>query len=250
MHKDAIIAESLSYTFPEGNTAYTDLNFKVSENSVFGIIGANGSGKTSLLHSFAALTIPSSGSLQVSNIQVIQKNISLVRKELNMLFQESDNQIFMGKVYDDIAFGPINMGLKGEDLRLCVEKAMHECGVLHLKDRSVFTLSGGEKRAVALAGIVAMKPSIYVLDEPTLTLDPFSRRKFMTMISSLEGTKIIATHDLDMAYELCDTILLLYKGKQIKVGTKKEILEDKDLLTEYKLELPLALQACYSRSEL
>jgi len=158
--------------------------------------------------------------------------------------QDTDDQLFMPTVYDDVAFGPRNSKLEEKDVEARVIEALNSVGILHLKDRPPFKLSGGEKRAAAIASVLSMKPEILVMDEPTAALDPRSRRRLINMLKELKHTKIIATHDLDIVYELCNKIIIIKDGMVVSCGAAAETLSDSVLMEESGLEIPLLLQNC------
>jgi cobalt/nickel transport system ATP-binding protein len=163
---------------------------------------------------------------------------------MGMVFQDPDDQLFMTTVYDDVAFGPRNYKMDEQEVERRVFQALETVGILHLKDRAPFRLSGGEKRAAAIASVLSMEPDILVMDEPTAALDPQSRRRLITLLKGFSHTKIITTHDLDMVYELCKRTIIISHGIIIADGDTANILTDAALLEECGLELPLGLQNC------
>jgi cobalt/nickel transport system ATP-binding protein len=160
------------------------------------------------------------------------------------VFQDPDDQLFMPTVFDDVAFGPLNMGLPKDEVIQRVNDALETVGALHLKDRPPYRLSGGEKRSVAIATVLSMSPDIMVMDEPTSNLDPRARRLLIELLKSFLHTKIIATHDLDMVMDLCERTLVIRDGLIIADGPTKEIMENEELLASSSLEKPLSLQPC------
>jgi cobalt/nickel transport system ATP-binding protein len=161
-----------------------------------------------------------------------------------MVFQDPDDQLFMPTVFDDVAFGPLNLGLPPAEAEVRVLRALETVGAAQLRDRPPYRLSGGEKRAVALATVLSMSPDILVLDEPTAGLDPRGRRSVLTLLASFKHTKILATHDLDLALDLCERTLVMQHGRIAADGKTAELLQNRALLEESRLELPLRLQAC------
>jgi cobalt/nickel transport system ATP-binding protein len=161
-----------------------------------------------------------------------------------MVFQDPDDQLFLPRVYDDVAFGPINLGLPPEEVNQRVMEALTLVGAAHLKDRPPYRLSGGEKRAVSIATVLSMSPSILVMDEPSSNLDPRSRRQLIHLLSDFEHTKIIATHDMDMVLDLCTRTIVLKDGLVVADGPVNEILNNQDLLDSSGLEKPFRLQSC------
>jgi cobalt/nickel transport system ATP-binding protein len=161
-----------------------------------------------------------------------------------MVFQDSDDQLFMPTVYDDVAFGPVNMGLPVDVVQQKVEETLDTVGALHLKNRPTHRLSGGEKRAVAIATVLSMSPDILVMDEPTSNLDPMARRRLIELLKSFKHTKIIATHDLDMVLDLCERTIIIREGVVAADGKSIDLLRDEALLASCHLEKPMRLQGC------
>jgi cobalt/nickel transport system ATP-binding protein len=160
------------------------------------------------------------------------------------VFQDSDDQLFMPTVFDDVAFGPLNMGLPADEVQTRVQAALETVGAWHLKERPPYRLSGGEKRAVAIATVLSMAPDILVMDEPSSNLDPRSRRGLIDLLKGFTHTKIIATHDLDLVMDLCRRTLVIREGKIIADGLTAEIMRDEELLASSSLEIPLGLKPC------
>ena len=207
---------------------------------VTAIIGENGSGKSTLLTSIVGLH-PMAGSILVDGIEVKKENLHTIRKRVGYLFQNPDHQLFMNTVYEDIAFGLVSQGMNQDVVK---EKVQGIATQLHIDDlltRNCAKLSGGQKSLVALAGVLVMEPDILLLDEPTAFLDPKARRRIINILKSLPQNIILATHDLDMAYDLVDEVILIHKGEIILKGDK-QILTNKELLESNGLELPLRFQ--------
>ena len=181
------------------------------------------------------------GTVQVAGIPVTKKNLTEIRKKIGYVFQDSDNQLFMSKVWDDIAFGPKNYGYSGQEVKLRVENALKQVHMEHLAQKQIHKLSGGQKKLVSIATILALTPDIILMDEPTIALDPRNRKNFIHLLNQLDQLKIIATHDLDMILDTCERAILINQGEIIKDGDTQEILRDKKLLEENGLELPLSL---------
>lgn len=207
--------EKLTVTYPDGNTAVTDLSFHVGKGETIALLGANGAGKSSLMQTILGIT-PSKGSVTYDGILLSKKTLPLFRQKIGLVFQNPDDQIFMAKVVEDVAFGPKNMG-KSNAQELAME-ALSTLQVSHLADRIPGKLSGGEKRMVALAGILAMSPELVLFDEPTSFLDGKSKRTLLAVLAQLPMTKIIATHDLEVAKQLCNRVLVLQKGRLVYDG--------------------------------
>lgn len=207
---------------------------------VTAIIGENGSGKSTLLTSIVGLH-PMTGSILVDGLEVKKENLHTIRKHVGYLFQNPDHQLFMNTVYEDIAFGLVSQGIQQDVVE---EKVQAMASQLHIEDlltRNCAKLSGGQKSLVALAGVLVMEPDILLLDEPTAFLDPKARRRIINILKSLPQSIILATHDLDMAYDLVDEVILIHRGELILKGDR-QILTDKDILETNGLELPLRFQ--------
>ena len=186
--------------------------------------------------------LPTRGVIYIGDLPVTKKTTPTIRRTVGMVFQDSDDQLFMPTVFEDVAFGPMNLGVTGAELQTIVRHALQRVGTEHLQDRLPFKLSVGEKRRVAIATVLAMSPDILVMDEPSSSLDPRARRELIELLKTFKHTKIIATHDLDLALELCPRTIILGRGKVMADGPTKDIFTDDELLTKSRLERPLSLQ--------
>lgn len=236
--KKAVEIKNLNYSYQNGNFKLKDINLEIYENETFGIIGPNGAGKTTLILNLNGILV-GDGEIIISGVNLNKKNINEIRKRVGIVFQNPDDQLFSLTVFDDVAFGPLNLGLSKEVVQKRVLEALNQVNMLEYIDYFPDQLSFGEKKKVSIATILSIKPEIMVFDEPTIGLDPYSRKNLINFLKTLKGTKIIASHDLDMIYDLCDRVSILNDGKVIKVGEKKEILLNKKLLEENYLEVPL-----------
>jgi cobalt/nickel transport system ATP-binding protein len=234
----------LEYEYPGGAKALRGISFKITHGESVGIVGANGAGKSTLLLHLTGILVPGAGSVRVGDYPLTKETLEHIRKHVGMIFQNPDDQLFMPTVRDDVAFGPLNLGLPPEEVERQVDHALETVGAIHLKDRPPYKLSGGEKRAVAIASVLAMAPDILILDEPSSALDPLTRRRLINLLATFEHTKIIATHDLDLVLELCARTIVLFEGKVLADGATSEIFKDEALLHQSHLEKPLRLQAC------
>ncbi|MFZ5688617.1 MAG: energy-coupling factor ABC transporter ATP-binding protein [Bacillota bacterium] len=244
MSHHIIQASNLKYTYPDGRQALNGITFQIVHGESVGIVGANGAGKSTLLMHLVGILFPDEGEIRVGEVPVIKKTLPVIRQSVGMVFQDPDDQLFMTTVYDDVAFGPRNYKLPEEEVEKRVKSSLETVGILHLMDRPPYKLSGGEKRAAAIAIVLAMKPDILVMDEPSSALDPKSRRRLITLLQRFAHTKIIATHDLDMVLELCERTIILNDGKVIIDGPTIEILTNVELMEKCGLEMPLGLQGC------
>lgn len=224
--------ENLKIIYGSESVAISGLTLDIKKGSRTAVIGANGAGKSTLLLSIMGILPIEEGTIYVDDLAVTKKSAAEIRKKCGIVFQNPDEQLFTTKVYDDVAFGPKNHGLKGKKLEDAVMGALGAMGISHLKDRIPMHLSGGEKRAVAVASVLSMDPQVLLLDEPSSFLDPRSKRTLIKTLSNLCKTQVIATHDLDLARKLCDTVVLLKDGKLCACGSAGEILENERLLIE------------------
>lgn len=235
---------NLEFSYPDGYKALRNVSARITHGESVGIVGANGAGKSTLLMLIMGLLIPESGNVRIGEIPVEKKTLPHIRERVGMVFQNPDDQLFMTTVYDDVAFGPRNYGLNETEVKARVEEALDTVGILHLKDRAPYKLSGGEKRAAAIASVLSMKPDVLIMDEPTAALDPKSRRRLMNLLRGFEHTKIITSHDLDMIFEVCDRTIILKGGQIACDGPTKSVLTDAGLLDQCGLELPAGLINC------
>jgi cobalt/nickel transport system ATP-binding protein len=243
MHHNPILIESLSYTYPDGIKALQGINFQIAATEKVGIVGANGSGKSTLLLHLNGIFMPQHGEIVIGEMLLTAKNIQAIRNFVGLVFQNPDDQLFMPTVWEDVAFGPMNQGLKGADLKIRVSEALVAVGldVTKYAERLSHNLSGGEKKRVAIAGVLAMQPQVLVFDEPSAQLDPRSRRQLIQLLQTLQETQVIATHDLDLVLELCDRTIVLSQGEIVYDGNTKQVLSDREFLLAHSLEMPLSL---------
>ncbi len=244
MSHHIVEAKNLEYTYSDGKKALNGVTFKITHGESVGIIGANGAGKSTLLMHLVGVLFPNEGEVRIGDTPVVKKTLPTIRQKVGIVFQNSDDQLFMTTVYEDVAFGPRNYKLPEEEVKKRVMNALETVGISHLMDRPPYKLSGGEKRAAAIATVLAMHPDILVMDEPTTALDPKARRRLINLLRSFSHTKIITSHDLDMVVELCDRVIVLNEGQIIADGKALSIFEDDDLLEECGLERPLSMQNC------
>lgn len=244
MSHHIVEVEDLAYAYPDGTPALNGLSFRITHGESVAIVGANGAGKSTLLLHLNGYLAPAGGKVRIGDFPLTRETLQDVRKTVGMVFQDPDDQLFMPTVYEDVAFGPVNLGLPREEVDARVLDALRQVDALRLKDRPPYRLSGGEKRAVAIATVLAMSPSILVMDEPTSNLDPAARRHFIHLLGTFRHTKILATHDLDMVLDLCSRTIVLKDGRVVVDGPTREIFEDEEMLRESRLEKPLRMQGC------
>lgn len=234
----------LDYTYPDKNKAVEDFCATILHGETVGIIGANGAGKSTLLLLLMGILNPDQGEVRIGGVKLTKKTLPHIQPRMGMVFQDPNHQLFMSSVYEDVAFGPRNMGLSEDEVCLNAMAALEQVGIAHLKDRAPFKLSEGEKRMASIATVLSMHPDILVMDEPTASLDSKARRKVINLLKGFEHTRIITSHDLDMILEVCSRVILVSKGRIQADGTAEKILTNEALLKENGLELPFALQNC------
>lgn len=242
MSHHIVQADSLSFAYPDGTVGINSLSFRITHGESVALVGANGAGKSTLLLHLNGCLTSTKGDIRIGDYPLNKKNMKAVRRSVGMVFQDPDDQLFMPTVFDDVAFGPISLGLPETEVEQRVVQALETVGAAHLVNRPPHKLSGGEKRAVAIATILATSPDILVMDEPTSNLDPLSRRRLINLLKTFEHTKIIATHDLDMALDVCGRTIVLHKGEITADGPTQEIFNDDRLLARSGLEKPMRMQ--------
>ena len=226
---------NVTVEYPDGTKAINNLSLNVKSGEKLALIGANGAGKSTLMLAIEGI-LDSTGEIKIDDLVVDSKNIVKVRQQVGMLFKNPDDQLFMATIYDDIAFGPRNAGLDEESVKYRVEDRLKLLNIEHLKDKTALKLSGGEKRMAALATVLAMKPSVMLLDEPTAFLDPKARRNLINVLNSLPHTMLIATHDLTFAKEVCREAVVIKDGNFFAKGNCDEILYNQELMDEGGIE--------------
>ena len=230
--------QNVSFAYDKGSPVIRDLSFRVEDGQSVGLIGANGAGKSTVMKLLLGL-LSGRGKILVDGLEVRKENLFQIRRKLGFVLQNSDNQMFMPTVYEDMIFAPLNYGLSRPEAEARVDRALQLLGLEELKHRHNHKLSGGEKRMAAIATILAMEPEAILMDEPTAALDPYNRRIVINIIRGLSQTKIITSHDLDMILDTCDRVILLSHGELVADGPADVILRDKALLERNRMELPL-----------
>jgi cobalt/nickel transport system ATP-binding protein len=234
--------KDVHFTYPDGTKALDGISFRITHGESVGIVGANGAGKSTLISHMNGYLLPAKGTITIGDLQLNKSTLLQARKTVGVVFQNPDDQLFMPTVFDDVAFGPLNLGMTEERVVERVNEALNTVGCLHLKDKPPHHLSMGQKRAVTIAGVIAMQPDILVMDEPAASLDPKSRRQLINLLKEFRHTKIIASHDLDLIMDVCERCLVISNGKVAADGATVELLTNEELLEENNLELPLSLQ--------
>ncbi len=236
--------KNVCYDYPDGTRALQRINFLITHGESVAVVGANGAGKSTLLQHLNGCLRPAEGEVRIGDFPVTKQTLQDVRRSVGMVFQDPNDQLFMPTVAEDVGFGPLNLGLSSAETEERIDSALRQVGALHLKDRPPHHLSGGEKRSVAIATVLAMSPDVLVLDEPSTGLDPRGRRQLIDWLRNYRHTKIIAGHDLDLVLDLCERTLVLAQGRIIADGPTRDIFSDQRLLERSHLEKPLRLQAC------
>ncbi len=244
MSHHIVEVQDLKFTYPDKTPALQSVSFRIEHGESVAIVGANGAGKSTLLLHLNGYLTPVSGKVRIGDYPLTKETVMEARRTVGMIFQDPDDQLFMPTVFDDVAFGPLNLGLPIDEVHSRVKIALETVGVLGLKDRPSYRLSSGQKRRVAIATVLSMSPDILVMDEPTSGLDPQARRQLIEMLKTFKHSKIIATHDLDMVMDLCERTIVVHEGRIKADGPTSEIFHDEKLLAESHLEKPLRLQGC------
>jgi len=238
----------LGYAYPDGHQALFGVDLHVHEGERVALLGPNGAGKTTLVLHLNGILTPGAGTVAVSGLPVTKQHLQEVRRRVGVVFQDPDDQLFMGTVRDDVAFGPANHGVKGQALESRVHDALDQVGMGDFADRPPHHLSFGQRRRVAVATVLAMEPEILVLDEPSSNLDPASRRELADILRHLDVTVLMVTHDLPYALELCPRSVVLSDGMMVADGPTREILTDRALMAAHRLELPFGFDPHAVRS--
>jgi cobalt/nickel transport system ATP-binding protein len=228
----------LAYAYPDGHQALYGVDLHVHRGERVALLGPNGAGKTTLVLHLNGILEPGAGSVAVSGLTVVKENVQEVRRRVGIVFQDPDDQLFMPTVRDDVAFGPANLGLRGADLDARVTAALEQVGMADFADRPPHHLSFGQRRRVAVATVLAMEPEILVLDEPSSNLDPASRRELAEILTGLDVTVLMVTHDLPYAFQLCPRSVVLSDGVVVADGPTYDVLTDDALMAAHRLELP------------
>ncbi|HYN36786.1 MAG TPA: ABC transporter ATP-binding protein [Actinomycetota bacterium] len=238
MNKSALRVQGLHYAYPDGHFALNGIDLDIVAGERVAVLGPNGAGKTTLALHLNGVLEPQTGRVEVGELEVVKENLKEIRRRVGIVFQDPDDQLFMPSVYEDVAFGPANLGFSGEELKERVMQSLSAVGMEAFHDRPPHHLSFGQRRRVAVATVLSMDPEIVVLDEPTSNLDPASRRELAEILEKLDPTIVMITHDLPYAMELCPRSTIMSSGVIVADGPTRELLADEELLRQHRLELP------------
>ena len=236
-----IAFEQVSFAYEKDAPVIRNMSFRIRTGEAVGLIGANGAGKSTIMKLLLGL-VSGEGRILVDDLEVRRDTLPQIRRKLGFVLQNSDNQMFMPTVYEDMMFAPLNYGLSRPEAEKKVDAVLDRLGLQYLKHKYNHKISGGEKRMAAIAAILAMEPEAVLMDEPTSALDPYNRRIVINTIRSLPQTKIITSHDLDMILDTCSRVILISDGKIAADGPAEDILRDRALLEAHHMELPLGMQ--------
>jgi cobalt/nickel transport system ATP-binding protein len=248
----ALDVRGLRYAYPDGHVALQGIDLSVPRGERVALLGPNGAGKTTLVLHLNGILSGEQGSVSVGGLTVARDRATLaeIRRRVGIVFQDPDDQLFLPTVAEDVAFGPANLGLRGADLAARVDEALDAVGMAEHRDRAPHHLSFGQRRRVAVATVLAMRPEILVLDEPSSNLDPASRRELSDILRGLPVTLLMVTHDLPYALELCDRAVIIDEGRIVAEGPTGDLLADADLLARHRLELPYGFDVSVAAAQL
>jgi cobalt/nickel transport system ATP-binding protein len=238
MSAPALSVRNLTFSYPDGNRALSGAGFEIQRGERVALLGPNGAGKTTLVLHLNGILVPQAGTVAVAGLSVVRDNLKEIRRRVGIVFQDPDDQLFMPTVREDVAFGPSNLGIGGDELDRRVHDALRAVGMEAYAGRPPHHLSFGQRRRVAVATVLAMEPEIIVLDEPSSNLDPASRRELAGILLGLGLTLLMVSHDLPYALELCPRALVMSSGSIVADGLTSDLLMDEQLMTETRLELP------------
>lgn len=242
MSDHVIEVRDLGFAYPDGTEALRGISFDVASGESVAIIGANGAGKSTLLQHLNGYLTPTRGGVRVAGQPLTRERAAEVRRAVGVVFQDPDDQLFMPTVFDDVTFGPLNLGVPVAEVEQRASVALDRVGMAHLRDRPPHKLSAGEKRAVAIATVLALTPDVLVMDEPSSNLDPRGRRRLIELLATFDHTKIIASHDLELVVELCPRVIVMDSGAIVADGPTESLLCDEPLMLAHGLERPHILR--------
>ncbi|MBI4603299.1 MAG: ABC transporter ATP-binding protein [Planctomycetes bacterium] len=238
----AVAVAGACYTYPDGRLAVADVSLRLDPGDSLGLIGPNGAGKTTLFHLIAGLLVPERGTIEVFGTRYGAGDDRQVRRRLGLVFQETEDQLFSPRLFDDVAFGPLNFGLPAAEVRARVEDALRKAGLDGFEDRVPHHLSCGERRRAALATVLSYSPDVLILDEPSNDLDPRGRQELVRLLRRMGEARLVASHDIELVLRTCGRVAIMDMGRIVASGATAEVLSDRSLLQAHGLELPLGLR--------
>lgn len=237
----AIETKNVQFSYPDGHEVLKNINCDIKKGEKVALIGPNGAGKSTFMSLLNGVSLATQGTVKINGLLVEKTNLIAIRRQVGIVFQDPDDQLFCPTVFDDVAFGPLNLGLPKDEIKARVQEALQTVGLTGFEERSSFHLSFGERKRLALASVLSYQPDILVFDEPSTNMDPLNRRNLIKWLKESDRTILLCTHDLDIALEVCNRCLILSNGEFVADGNASDILYDKHLLEKNHLELPLAL---------
>lgn len=234
--------KDVSFAYPDGTAALRGVSFRITHGESVAIVGGNGAGKSTLLQHLNGYLTPTRGEVRIGDVSLTRQTATAIRRAVGVVFQDPDDQLFMSTVFEDVAFGPLNLGLQPDEVERRSLAALGRVGMAHLRERPPHKLSAGEKRAVAIATVLALTPDVLVMDEPSSNLDPRGRRRLIELLRTFEHTRIVASHDLELVVELCARTIVLDGGLIVADGPTEVLLSDEPLMLAHGLERPHILR--------
>lgn len=245
----AIEVHNLTYRYPDKTLALDDVSFTIHHGERVALLGPNGAGKSTLISHLNGITAAQQGTVAIEDIIITEKTLPTVRSRVGVVFQDPDNMLFMTSIAEDIAFGPLNMGLTGDEVQRRVDSALAAVSLTAKADKPGMHVSFGQKKRAALASVLSMEPAVLVLDEPTSNLDPRAKREMTELVACLDITLMIATHDMDLAWRMCDRALVLDGGRVVAHGPAREIMANEELMMRHGLDVPIAARLAMSDTQ-
>ncbi len=241
--------ENLHFTYPDGTVALRGVTLDIEEGESIGLVGKNGSGKSTLIKHLNGLYFPEKGQIVIDGLPLTEENITAIRAKLGIVFQDPDNQLFCPTVYDDVAFGPLNMDMEEKVIAQKVRQALKKMDLFDLADRSPHELSFGQRKRAAIATILSLHPKVMIFDEPTSNLDPKNEAVIADILAHLLCTRIIISHDLPILYQTCPKIVIMKEGIIDKILSIEEFLSDRQLLREHGLDFTFKCDCCHEHKQ-
>jgi len=253
MSETAISMKNVRYVYPDGSVALDDVSIEIAKGERVAILGPNGAGKSTLMLNLAGILTPSQGEVNILGLPVKTENVPEIRRNVGLTFQNPDDQLFCSTVFEDIAYGPLNLGLPEDEVTSRATDSLRQVGLEGYEKRLPHHLSEGEKKKVAIATVLSMRPKILMIDEPTANLDPKSREELTELIRDVvkrhEMTLIVATHDVDLVPQIADNVFILDGGRIVAGGPVREVFRNIDLMNKARLELPTVSKLFYLMAE-